>query len=163
MDKKTAQQPDLWIGVGCQLGISHQLLVAAIPEIFSVHQLDQEAIAGIATIDTKASELGLLEFCRLYSLPLKTFPAAILADVCVPNPSKVIAEKVGTSSVAEAAAMLAAADLSFSSNIFPQELRVKLLVPKTVFRLPGQLGVVTIAVAQTSSISTISRLGGGFA
>jgi cobalt-precorrin 5A hydrolase len=146
VNKKTALQQDLWVGVGCQLGISHQLLVAAIQEIFSENQLEQKAIAGIATIDTKASEAGLLEFCRLYNLFLKTFPATILAQVCVPNPSEVIAEKVGTPSVAEAAAILAA-----SLHTPQPDLGVKLLLPKTVFRLSRQLGVVAIAVAQASS------------
>nr|WP_199326160.1 cobalamin biosynthesis protein [Nostoc parmelioides] len=132
----------MWLGLGCQSGISHHLITAAINQIFLENQLDQKTILGIATIDTKVSELGLVEFCRLFQLPLKTFPAEMLANVAVPNPSGVIAEKVGTASVAEAAAILAA------SAHQKQEWGVKLLVPKRIFRLSGQPGVVAIAVAQ---------------
>ncbi|MBC1215644.1 cobalamin biosynthesis protein [Trichormus variabilis ARAD] len=146
MKLEITQQPllqgNLWLGFGCQSGISHHLITAAINQIFPENQLDQKTIAGIATIDTKVSELGLVEFCRLLQLPLKTFPAEMLANVAVPNPSGVIAEKVGTPSVAEAAAILAA------SAHQKQESGVKLLVPKRIFRLPGQPGVVAIAVAQ---------------
>jgi cobalt-precorrin 5A hydrolase len=138
-------QGNLWLGFGFQSGISHHLITAAINQIFLETRLDQKTILGIATIDTKVSEFGLVEFCRLFQLPLKTFPAEMLANVAVPNPSRVIAEKVGTASVAEAAAILAA------SSHQKQNLGVKLLVPKRIFRLPGQPGVVAIAVAQVSS------------
>jgi len=143
--KQPLLQGNLWLGFGCQSGISHHLITGAINQIFQENQLDQKIIVGIATIDTKVSELGLVEFCRLFQLPLKTFPAEMLANVAVPNPSRVIAKKVGTASVAEAAAILAA------SSHQKQNLGVKLLVPKRIFRLPGQPGVVAIAVAQVSS------------
>ncbi|MBD2343833.1 cobalamin biosynthesis protein [Anabaena subtropica] len=136
---------NLWLGFGCQSGISHHLIAAAIHQVFQENQLEQKEIVGIATIDTKASEPGLVEFCDLFNLPLKTFSIEMLANIAVPNPSRVIAEKVGIPSVAEAAAIIAV-----SANE-KQQLGVKLLVPKRIFRLPGQPGVVTIAVAQASS------------
>jgi cobalt-precorrin 5A hydrolase/precorrin-3B C17-methyltransferase len=43
-------------------------------------------------------------------LPVRTFTAAALRDVAVPTPSAVVRDAVGTSSVAEAAAILAAGD-----------------------------------------------------
>jgi cobalt-precorrin 5A hydrolase len=132
---------NLWVGFGCQSGVSHHLIATAINQIFQENQLDQKAITGIATINTKASEPGLLEFCSLWKLPLKTFSAELLANVAVPHPSQMIAAKVGTASVAEAAAILGA------SVDETQQLGVKLLVPKQVFRLPGEPGVVTIAIA----------------
>lgn len=132
-------QQNLWVGIGCTLGISRQVIVAAIQYIFPENQLNQKAIAGIATIDTKANQVGLWEFCCLYNLPLKTFSAKILSTVLVPNPAKIVEQAVGTPSVAEAAAILAAT---------PQEnLEARLLVPKTIFRLQGQPGAVTVAVA----------------
>lgn len=132
---------NLWVGFGCQSGVSHHLIAAAIEQIFPGNQLDKKVITGIATIDTKASEPGLVEFCSLCKLPIKTFSAEMLANVTVPHPSEMIAAKVGTASVAEAAAMLAA------SASEKHLLGVKLLVPKQIFRLPGEPGVVTIAIA----------------
>ncbi|UKO96694.1 cobalamin biosynthesis protein [Nostoc sp. UHCC 0870] len=132
-------QQNLWIGFGCQSGISSELLLVAIEQVFQNYNLPQTAIAGLATIDIKASEPGLIEFCRSYDLPLKTFPAESLSSVVVPHPTVAIAKIVGTPSVAEASAILAASQLNFA---------VKLLVPKQIFRLPAQPGAVTIAVAQ---------------
>ncbi|MBE9054515.1 cobalamin biosynthesis protein [Sphaerospermopsis sp. LEGE 08334] len=128
----------LWVGIGCLKGISPQLVGAAIEKVFQEYQLVYTDIAGIATIDIKASELGLREFCREHNLPLQTFTAEVLAGVSVPNPGKRITEIVGTPSVAEAAAILAASH---------KTLEVSLLVPKQIFRLPGEVGAVTIAVA----------------
>jgi cobalt-precorrin 5A hydrolase len=134
----------LWVGIGCKKGSSQQLIAAAIDHIFRENQLDESAIVGFATIDTKASEVGLVELCHLYNLPLRTFPAAILSSVSVPNPAKITENQVGTPSVAEAAAILAASHLVTEKV----GLSVSLLVPKQIFRLQGQPGVVTVAVTQ---------------
>lgn len=146
------QLQNLWVGIGCQTGSSLQLMETAIEQVFTENQLDQRAIAGFATINTKATETGLVELCRLRSLPLKTFTAEILSTVTVPNPAKIIETQVGTPSVAEAAAILAAShqNLEYSSKqpLLPTKIEVKLLIPKQIFRLQGQPGVITLAVAQ---------------
>ena len=144
-------QQVLWVGIGCKRGTSWQLIDRAIEQIFRENQLFPSAIAGIATIDTKASEVGLVELCRLRNLPLKTFSAQILRSVYVPNPATITDNKVGTPSVAEAAAMLAASQLTLLT-VFPftsiEELRVRFLVPKQIFQVQGQPGAVTLAVSQ---------------
>lgn len=149
-------QQIFWVGIGCKRGTSWQLIDRAIQQVFQENQLFQSAIAGIATIDTKASEVGLVKLCRLRNLPLKTFSAEILRSVCVPNPATITDHKVGTPSVAEAAAILAAAQLT-SLTVFSfatiEELRVRFLVPKQIFQLQGQPGAVTLAVAQASNMS----------
>ncbi|NDJ23992.1 cobalamin biosynthesis protein CbiG [Nostoc sp. B(2019)] len=145
-------QQVLWVGIGCQRGTSGQLIDKAIGQVFQENQLSQSAIAGIATIDTKASEVGLLEICRLRNWTLKTFCAEILRTVSVPNPATIIDQAVGTPSVAEASAILAASQLipSLTLPLFasPEVLSVTCLIPKQIFRLQGQLGAVTVAVAQ---------------
>jgi cobalt-precorrin 5A hydrolase len=143
------QLKSLWVGIGCQKGSSRELIATAIERVFEENQLDQSAIAGFATIETKASEVGLVELCRLRNLPLKTFTAPILSTVCVPNPAETTNEKVGTPSVAEAAAILAASNFT-PSVVGKQKLGVRLLVAKQIFRLQGQPGAVTLAVAQDS-------------
>ncbi|MDZ8104256.1 MAG: cobalamin biosynthesis protein [Nostoc sp. DedQUE12a] len=147
-------QQILWVGIGCKRGTSWQLIDLAIEKVFEENQLCQSAIAGIATIDTKASEVGLGEFCNLRNLPLKAFSAEVLRSVWVPNPSTIINQEVGTPSVAEAAAIVAATQLNFlftdSLFISAEQLRVKLLVSKRIFPLKGQSGAVTLAVAQAA-------------
>ncbi|NEP39388.1 MAG: precorrin-3B C(17)-methyltransferase, partial [Okeania sp. SIO2H7] len=96
----------LWIGVGCERGTSKKLIATAIQQVFQVYHLAEGAIAGIATIDLKADEIGLVEFCQEQNLPLQTFPSELLSCVEVPTPSKIVAQEVGTPSVAEAAAIL---------------------------------------------------------
>ncbi|OUL33977.1 cobalamin biosynthesis protein CbiG [Nostoc sp. 106C] len=159
-----------WVGIGCQRGASTQLIEKAIQQVFKENQLNQSAIAGIATIDNKASEVGLVEFCQLYNLSLKTFPGEILRLVSVSNPAKITEQAIGTPSVAEAAAILAAANIECQSktvneicstheflklnassfNLTPSltAVGVRCLVPKQIFRVEEEPGAVTIAVAQ---------------
>ncbi|RQH20449.1 precorrin-3B C(17)-methyltransferase [Okeania hirsuta] len=96
----------LWIGVGCERGTSKKLIATAIQQVFQTNHLAKGAIAGIATIDLKADEIGLVEFCQEQDLPLQTFSSELLSCVEVPNPSNIVAQEVGTPSVAEAAAIL---------------------------------------------------------
>ena len=97
----------LWIGIGCQRGTSRELIENAIQQVCRTDHLAESAIAGIATIDTKANEAGIIELCQERNWALKTFPANILNSVEVPNPSNIVGQKVGTYSVAEAAALCA--------------------------------------------------------
>ncbi|MBN3872692.1 cobalamin biosynthesis protein [Nostoc sp. JL33] len=152
-------QQVLWVGIGCKRGTLWQLIDQAIEQVFRENQLFQSAIAGIATIDTKASEVGLVEFCHLRNFPLKTFSGEMLRCVCVPNPATITDQKVGTPSVAEAAAILAATQtplLTASPFTSTEALGVRFLVPKRIFQLQGQAGAVTLAVAQASNIMSIT-------
>ncbi len=124
----------LWVGVGCERGTPIETIANAIKKVFLEHQLAENAIAGIATIDIKADEVGLLELCKERDLPLITFTKEVLSTVTVPNPSTIVESEVGTPSVAEAAALSAASS---------QEL----LVSKQIFK---SIGAVTIAIAQSA-------------
>lgn len=123
----------LWVGIGCERGTPTETIAKAIKKVFLEHQLAENAIAAIATIDLKADEVGLLELCQERDLPLITFPKEALSAVTVPNPSQIVETEVGTPSVAEAAALSAAN----SQN---------LLVTKQIFK---SIGAVTIAIAQS--------------
>ena len=127
----------LWVGIGCERGTSRKLIETAIQQVCQSNHLAEEAIAGIATIDIKADEIGLVELCRDRNWPLRTFPTNALRTVNVPNPSAVVEKEVGTPSVAEAAAIIVAQSQS-------------LLVPKQIFRSPieNPKGAVTVALAQ---------------
>lgn len=147
----------LWVGVGCERGTSKELIKQAIEQTCQNYQLAESAIAGIATIDLKADEMGIVELCQQQNLPLRTFPAEVLSSVTVPTPSPIVAAEVGTPSVAEAAAICA----SIPASILPyqgEQTRNLLLVPKQIFKSAAQLGAVTVAIAQSEQEYT-ERIG----
>ncbi|MGA9378151.1 MAG: precorrin-3B C(17)-methyltransferase, partial [Phormidium sp.] len=131
----------LWLGIGCERGSSKRLIESAIQEVCQKYHLALGAIAGIATINIKADEVGLIALCQEKNWPLKTFPAEVLRLINVPNPSQVVAAEVGTSSVAEAAAICAS-----TGEWVEESSSANLLVKKQIFRLEGERGAVTIAV-----------------
>ena len=65
----------LWVGIGCERGTSKATIAQAIQTIFRSHHLAEGAIAGLSTLDRKADEAGLVEFCRDLALPLHFFSA----------------------------------------------------------------------------------------
>ena len=123
----------LWIGIGCERNTSRELIETAIAETCQTYHFATEAIAGIASIDLKADEMGILEVCQRRNLIFKTFTAEQLSQVDVPTPSQVVKQEVGTPSVAEAAAILAGENL---------------LVSKQIFKSDYQSGAVTVAIAK---------------
>ncbi|HAC65189.1 MAG TPA: precorrin-3B C(17)-methyltransferase [Cyanothece sp. UBA12306] len=131
----------LWVGIGCIRGTSQSLIERAINQVFQQQHLAIDAIAGIATIDLKADEIGLIEYCQKQQLPLKTFPPNLLKTVEVPNPSNIVAQEVGTPSVAEASAITAA----ISSQTSPSSL----IVAKQIIKSENE-GTVTVAIAQSN-------------
>ncbi|MBD3881588.1 cobalamin biosynthesis protein [Phormidium tenue FACHB-886] len=136
--------PVLWVGLGWEKGTPRSTMERAIQEVCRAHHLAEAAIAGIATLESKASDLALLTLCDDRHWLLRYFAAEVLSTVPVPNPSTVVSREVGTPSVAEAAAILADIEhLAF------------LRVPKRVVRFPNQLGAVTIAIAQSHRESTV--------
>ncbi|MDI6101173.1 cobalamin biosynthesis protein [Actinoplanes sp. NEAU-A12] len=86
-------------------------------------------VGVLATLDRRAAEERVRALAEEHGWRLAGFPAADLAAVTVPNPGRAAAAAVGTPSVAEAAALLAAG-------------------PGAVLILPKQVRAgVTVAVA----------------
>ncbi len=137
--------PVLWIGLGCKRGTAQTVIASAIQQALRSRHLAAGAIAGIATIDRKADEVGLVEYCRDLTLPLKYFSADALRAIAVPNPSTRVTSTMATPSVAEAAALLAASNCATPPSCSPL---VRLVVSKQIFRLNNYPGAVTIAIAQ---------------
>ena len=65
-------------------------------------------LAAMATASDKADADALKELARECGVPIKAVPAGVLAGITTPTQSKLITEKFGTGSVAEAAALAAA-------------------------------------------------------
>ncbi|MEM9452510.1 MAG: precorrin-3B C(17)-methyltransferase [Cyanobacteria bacterium P01_E01_bin.6] len=147
----------LWIGVGCERGTPREVIEYGIQQACQSTHFAEGAIAGLATIDLKADETGLVELCRDREWPLRCFPADLLRKVEVPTPSSIVNEEVGTPSVAEAAALIAAInpvsafeEMCYCSFDDDSQQATQLQMTKRIFRLEGYPGAVTIAITQAT-------------
>jgi cobalt-precorrin 5A hydrolase/precorrin-3B C17-methyltransferase len=109
--------PSLVIGLGASRNVPSEEIAALIGQALDSAGLAPRSVHTAATVDLKQDEPGLLAAVREHGWPLAFFSAADLAEVPVPNPSAVVHSAVGTPSVAEAAALRAAAPISNSTNI----------------------------------------------
>lgn len=94
------------VGVGASRGCPEgelEDLVAGVLAEAGVEQVDV-----IASADVKRDEVSIVVLAERRGWRFVTFPARALAAVPVPTPSATVAAHVGTPSVAEAAALLAA-------------------------------------------------------
>ena len=94
---------DLCAGVGAGTGVRGADIVAAVRAVCG-----DEPVGVLATLDRKASQPAFVDAAAMLGARLVGYPAEHLAAVPVPNPADGVADAVGTPSVAEAAALLAA-------------------------------------------------------
>jgi cobalt-precorrin 5A hydrolase/precorrin-3B C17-methyltransferase len=141
--KTTWHPPVLWIGIGCERNTSKQLIANSLNQFLSSSNISALSIAGLATIDIKRNEKGILEIAEENNFPIKFFTKEDLSKIIVPNPSSVVQKEIGTPSVAEASCLLAAGEES------------KLLKEKIIFKdknFPNnKSGAVTFAVAESKN------------
>ena len=97
----------LSVGIGCRLHSSAEQIEAAVRA--ALGSLAFEQIRTIASIDIKAGETGLLEFCARHALPLKLFSREQIAAMPAASPSAVVHEHLGVDGVCEPCALLGAA------------------------------------------------------
>jgi cobalt-precorrin 5A hydrolase/precorrin-3B C17-methyltransferase len=128
--------PSLWLGLGCERGTSQTLIARLVDQELDRLGLAPEAIAGMASIDRKSDEQAFLALGEERRWFQRWMPAAALNGIAVPNPSDAVAAEMGTASVAEASALVAAGPGS------------RLLLNKTIARAqPGEQGAATLAIA----------------
>jgi len=96
--------PSLVAGVGASTGAPAAEVAALLEAVLADAGLARQSVAEVATLDRKSAEPGIVAL----GLPVRGFPADALAAVRVPTPSEVVRAAVGTPSVSEAAALLAA-------------------------------------------------------
>lgn len=118
----------LVVGLGSSLGVRAGAVRTAVDRALG----DRRDVAAFATVDRRRDEPGLRTVVAEWGAPLRCYPADQLDPVEVPHPSDSVRAHIGTGSVAEAAALLAARELGGG----------ELLVPK----LRGEH--VTVAVAE---------------
>ncbi|MFD0364405.1 cobalamin biosynthesis protein [Nocardia sp. GCM10030253] len=97
------QPRELAVGLGIRPGTSAERILSAIREA-----LGDNLIACLATLDRRATEPGVRAAAAQLNTPIRAYTATELARVPVPNPSPRTRSLLGTPSVAEAAAILAA-------------------------------------------------------
>ncbi len=128
--------PILWIGIGCERNTSALFIRECLNQILNNNDLSPLSIAGLASINLKSNESGILELSKDNDWPIRFFSAEELLQVSVPNPSQIVYEEIGTPSVAEASAILASGN---STNLIQE---------KTIFKNEGD-GAVTIAISKS--------------
>ena len=106
----------LVVGIGCRKGVPAERIEAAVCRALGERQLS--AVREVASIDLKADEPGLIEFCARHNLPLRIFTRdMIAARPWVTQPSDWVRQNVGLDGVCEPCALIAC-------------VRGKLIVPK---------------------------------
>ncbi|MEZ0605638.1 cobalamin biosynthesis protein [Paraburkholderia sp. IW21] len=141
----------LTVGIGCRLHSSVEQIEAAVRAALGAYAFN--AISTIASVDTKAHEAGLLEFCARHALPLKLFSRERIAATPVDDPSAAAREYLGVDGVCEPCALLAAATESDAADapgaahasVAFETPNARLLVRKTVHN------GVTVAIASTTA------------
>jgi len=96
--------PSLIVGAGASTGAEPSEMAAAVATALDGAGLSRLSVAEVATLDRKANEPAIVRL----GWAVRAFPSTALARVEVPRPSAVVQQAVGTPSVAEAAALLAA-------------------------------------------------------
>ncbi|MBB5933675.1 cobalamin biosynthesis protein [Streptomyces zagrosensis] len=98
----------VFVGVGASRDAPVNEVLGLIAACLAEANLAPANVASLATVDVKADEPALRKAAEQFEVPLRVYPAAALAAVAVPNPTRAALAAVGTPSVAEAAALLAA-------------------------------------------------------
>jgi cobalt-precorrin 5A hydrolase/precorrin-3B C17-methyltransferase len=111
--------PSLVAGVGASTGAPPRVVARLLDATLDMAGLARASLGEVATIDRRAGDEAIVAL----GLPVRAFTAGALAAVDVPNPSETVRAAVGTPSVAEAAALLAAgpgAELVVTKQVAPQ-------------------------------------------
>jgi cobalamin biosynthesis protein CbiG len=127
---------NLFAGIGCNRGTTRDEIQNEFTSLLKENRLSAHSIAGIASIDLKKDEEGLLEFADDNGLPIRFFPGDALnavADELGIKQSKQVMAATGAVAVSEPAAVLAARQASD---------RVDIIIPKV------KRGNVTLSIAK---------------
>lgn len=99
--------PAVTLGVGCRRGVAASRLEEFFVRFCRESLLSPLAVRGVASIDLKQGEAGLLEFCRAHAWELRTFSAdelsAALGDF---SSSEFVSSVTGVDNVSGRAAVL---------------------------------------------------------
>jgi cobalt-precorrin 5A hydrolase len=101
------------LGLGCDRGTPLDTVQTCVQQALAQVGAEWRDVVAVATIAAKADELAFQQLAAQQGWAVQHYTAAQLAAVPVPNPSDTVLRYMGTPSVSEAAALLAAgADMS---------------------------------------------------
>lgn len=104
--------PKLHLGIGCRRGTTCEAIEKAVSQVCQEYDIHPRAIKLAASIDLKADEEGLLEFCEKQSLPVAFYTAEQLRGVPGTfTASERVLRVTGVDNVCERAAMVGAEEL----------------------------------------------------
>lgn len=104
--------PVLHLGIGCRRNTPRSAIRDAVDVVFKEHCLDIRAVKQAASIDLKAGEPGLLEFCREKDIPIFFYSSEQLQQVEGDfTPSAFVRQTTGVDNVCERAAIIGAEKL----------------------------------------------------
>ncbi|MFV0438851.1 MAG: cobalt-precorrin 5A hydrolase [Desulfopila sp.] len=115
----------LYVGVGCNRGTSVTDIERAFMELCAAHRLEPGAVAGIASIDLKNDEVGILEFAAHRGVDIQFFCRDALNGVRDVSYSRAVMRAVGVQGVAEPAAVLAAATDGSAAELLVRKMKWK--------------------------------------
>lgn len=108
--------PGLVIGLGCQRGCSASALRGLLDQTLRAHGLALDEVRGLASIDLKRDEPGLLALAAQLRLPLTCFSSAqlLVYQDRLTHRSAIAFEHTGCHGVAESAALALAEQLGIT-------------------------------------------------
>jgi len=101
--------PVLHLGIGCRKGVRAEDIRDAVSAALTKENIDARAVKCAASIDLKAEEHGLLEYCRSANLPVRFYTAEELS--AIPGDftgSEFVKSITGVDNICERAAMIGA-------------------------------------------------------
>ena len=99
------------LGIGCRRGTPAEAVAKAAQELLQRSGVFREALSGVASIDLKRDEAGLLAFAKEWDLPLSFFTADELASARGQfSSSAFVREVTGVDNVCERSAVLLAGE-----------------------------------------------------
>ena len=96
------------LGIGCRKGTPAEVISREVENALDMHKIDSRRVCAVSSVDIKADETGLLEFCRNIGVSLKTWSAEELSEVPGDFTSSDFVKKtVGVDNVCERSAVIA--------------------------------------------------------
>lgn len=99
------------LGLGCKKGTAFEKIEDAVRQVFETEHLDIRGLRQVASIDLKAEEKGILEFCKKHALDYQVYSAEQLKEV--PGnyqASEFVSQITGVDNVCERSAVCAELD-----------------------------------------------------
>ena len=94
------------LGVGCRRGKEKEAIEEAVTRVLAESEISHEALLGVASIDLKKEEAGILGLCSEWNLPYTVFSAEELQHVeGTFTPSSFVAKTTGVDNVCERSAL----------------------------------------------------------